>query len=200
MSLRLLDGPHLNHHLGIIFHYSPLQKVSSLSLPCSTTFTTVAPSYPPGQKLVFYQKMFHCILSQRNDLSTSLDLLKLNPWPTQCLLTWNCLVTWRFIHFSMPLSKNHSVMSRPPTSPVQWQPASLPCNTNPRHYGRGFQYVVDWEGYGPKEHSWVSQIVREFHRRHPNKVGVSPWGPVESGLFLYYYCVWIIGLSSLCPQ
>lgn len=57
-----------------------------------------------------------------------------------------------------------------------------------RRLGRGLQYLVDWEGYGLEERSWIlraalldKDMLREFNAAHPGKPGGRRGAPVWGG-------------------
>ena len=60
-----------------------------------------------------------------------------------------------------------------------------------RRRGRGYQYLVDWEGYGSKGRRWISwglildpSLIGNFHEAHPEKAKpwVARWLPLGGGV------------------
>ncbi|KAI5616025.1 hypothetical protein C0J50_8520 [Silurus asotus] len=75
-----------------------------------------------------------------------------------------------------PSSAQHASEVRPPPPEVLEQPLvySVRKVLNSRRHGGGLEYLVDWEGYGPEERSWVARwdildpaLLEEFHATHP---------------------------------
>ena len=97
-------------------------------------------------------------------------------------------------HVSRVKPVSHSPLMPPAPAPPppelvdghpQWKVHKL---VDVRCRGRGFQYLVDWEGYGPEERSWISRklivdpsLLSDFYRAHPGKPGRSPGGSRRGG-------------------
>ena len=152
---------------------------------------TPAPGYRPGQKVWLLTRDLHL-----PTFSRKLAPRFVGPYEIEKVINPSAL------RLRLPLSlKVHPVFHVSQVKPVATSALSPPAPTPPpprvleggdlvwevsrilavRRRGRGFQYLVDWVGYGPEDRSWVPRsyladpgLLEAFYNEHPRAVGRSP--------------------------
>lgn len=140
---------------------------------------SVAPAYQPGQRVWLCAKDIPL-----RSLSRKLAPRYIGPYEIAAVISPSAVrlrlpASWR-IHPMFHVSQVKPVRSSPLCPPSVPPPPAQLIDGHPaysvrrivdvRRHGRGAQYLVDWEGYGPEEHSWVPRslildpsLISDFH-------------------------------------
>ena len=174
-----------------------LLRASSRSQLQANKHRLPPPQYAPGQKVWLRAKDLPL-----KGVPPKLSPRFIGPFERETIINL-CAVRLRLppslrVHPTFHVSQVKPVSTSPLSPPVPPPPPPRVIDNHPawmvrrlldvRHRGRGHQYLVNWEGYGPEEHSWVPRnrildvsLIQDFHRDHPSVVERPPRGIRRGG-------------------
>ncbi|KAI3357224.1 hypothetical protein L3Q82_015685, partial [Scortum barcoo] len=113
--------------------------------------------------------------------SPSQTCARLHTWPKSpsvCTRPFTSARLSRFVHL-VPPTKAPPLPKMVDSGPVYAVKKLLAVSKG----GRGQQFLVDWEAYGPEERSWIPasfivdhRLIEDFYHRHPETPGAGPKG------------------------
>ncbi|XP_072770853.1 uncharacterized protein [Nerophis lumbriciformis] len=143
-----------------------------------------APDYQPGQQVLLRAKDLHLPISSQKLAPRFVGPYtvrsKVNP-AAVCLDLPGSMRSHPVFHVSQVKPVTNSSLSPPTPAPPPprvledgdqvWTVREI---LKVRRQGRGWVYLVDWEGYGPEDRSWVPasyiadpSLIEDFYRTHP---------------------------------